>query len=207
MNDSSAPLRSSTCRWSCRSRSSSAPQSSATTGEATSSSTTSGSGCGGGSAASRPSLIKAWTLAEAFGSRCVDAVLPAFGDRFDLAFTEIREGADVVGRMDDDLLALERRVEVRDDPDPPGIADAEGLGRRAILGRRRRDNASSSGVASSGGGSQAPGRPARPGANTTRRPVSGSSQSPSGGGVLRLASRNGLKPMGNGRMIVEDRSS
>ncbi len=84
--------------------------------------------------ACEPALVdQGMDVAEPFGSRRVDAVLPGFGDRLDLAFAEIREGADVVGRMDDDLLALERRVEVRDDPDPPGIPDAEGLGRRAIL--------------------------------------------------------------------------
>src|ERR687898_2233414 len=36
-------------------------------------------------------------------------------------------------RVDDPLLPLERRVEVRDDADPPGISDRERLGRCAVL--------------------------------------------------------------------------
>jgi hypothetical protein len=35
--------------------------------------------------------------------------------------------------VDHDLLSLERRVEVRDDPYLPGIADPEGLRRRPVL--------------------------------------------------------------------------
>jgi hypothetical protein len=62
-------------------------------------------------------------VGESFGSRGVDAVLPGFRDRFDLALAEIGEGADVLRRVDDDFLALERRVEVRDDPNPPGVPD------------------------------------------------------------------------------------
>jgi len=38
--------------------------------------------------------------------------------------------------VDDDLLSIERGVEVRDDPHVPGVADAQRLGWRAVLAPR-----------------------------------------------------------------------
>jgi hypothetical protein len=148
-------------------------------------------------------------VGEPFGSRRVDAVLPGFRDRCDLALAEIGEGADVVGRVDDDFLALERRVEVRYDPNPPGVADPERLGRGAVLaacaegtvlellGRcllRRRQP-----------GTRPPGAARCEDDSPTRQRVFADLRQL--GGLLRPASRNGLKSsIGSGRMIVEERS-
>jgi hypothetical protein len=67
--------------------------------------------------------------------------LPRHGDRPKLPVLELREGAHVSRRVDDDLLPLEGRVEVRDDADlpagrisrPAGGRDCEDLGRRSVL--------------------------------------------------------------------------
>jgi hypothetical protein len=65
---------------------------------------------------------------------------PRLGDQPDLVVVEVGERANVVGRVDDDLLARERRIEVRDDADAPAGAVAPGLtpecqclGRRSVL--------------------------------------------------------------------------
>jgi hypothetical protein len=46
---------------------------------------------------------------------------------------EIAERADVLARVDDDLLPVERRVEVRDDADLPRLSEPERLRGRPIL--------------------------------------------------------------------------
>jgi hypothetical protein len=61
------------------------------------------------------------------------ALLPGLGDESDLFVAEVGERPDVLGGMDDDLLPLEGRVEVRDDADFPGVAEPKRLGGRAIL--------------------------------------------------------------------------
>ena len=58
---------------------------------------------------------------------------PRLRDEPDLFVVELGERAHVLGRVHDDLLPLERGVEVRDDADPPGIADRERLRRCAVL--------------------------------------------------------------------------
>jgi hypothetical protein len=65
----------------------------------------------------------------------IEACLPRSGDRGNLLVGQFGKRPDVARRMDDDLLPLEGRIKVRDDPNDPGglVADAEGLRRRAIL--------------------------------------------------------------------------
>jgi hypothetical protein len=46
---------------------------------------------------------------------------------------EIAERADVLARVDDDLLPVERRVEVRDDADLPRLSEPERLRGRPIF--------------------------------------------------------------------------
>jgi hypothetical protein len=63
---------------------------------------------------------------------------PGDRDACDLVLAQLREGADVPRRRDDDLVVLEDGVEVRDDADrparrvraAPARTDREGLGRR-----------------------------------------------------------------------------
>jgi hypothetical protein len=63
----------------------------------------------------------------------VHPLLPGFGDERHLRVFELGEGADMLGRVDDDLLPLERGVEVRNDPNSPGVTDPKRLGRRSVL--------------------------------------------------------------------------
>src|ERR671923_2132744 len=58
---------------------------------------------------------------------------PGFGDELDLSIVQVREGAEVVGSVDHDLLALEGRVEVGHHPDAPRVADSQRLGRCPVL--------------------------------------------------------------------------
>jgi hypothetical protein len=60
-------------------------------------------------------------------------LLPGVGDGADLLVIEVGKEADVIRRVDDDLLSLEGRVEVWDDPDAPGVANPQGLGRSTVL--------------------------------------------------------------------------
>ena len=58
---------------------------------------------------------------------------PRLRDERDLLVVELGERAHVLGRVHDDLLPLERGVQVRDDANPPGLADRERLRRCAVL--------------------------------------------------------------------------
>jgi hypothetical protein len=46
---------------------------------------------------------------------------------------EVGERADVLARVDDDFLPVERRIEIRDDPDLPGLPEPERLRGRPIF--------------------------------------------------------------------------
>src|SRR5919109_3155054 len=143
------------------------------------------------------------------GALAGHAVEPGFGDELDLGVVKIREGPDMVGRVDHDLLALERRVEVWHHPDAPRVADPQRLGRRSIL---------------SSGAERAPVQlllgcrfdlrqpGARPVAARGREDDTAARQrvDPDVGqvrGSPRAASISGRKSsIGSGRMIVDDRS-
>src|SRR5919204_3393097 len=58
---------------------------------------------------------------------------PGFGDELDLSIVQVHEGAEVVGSVDHDFLALEGRVEVGHHPDAPRVADSQRLGRCPVL--------------------------------------------------------------------------
>ena len=60
---------------------------------------------------------------------------PGFGDALELLVLQLADRPDVTGRVDDDLLPLERRVQVRDDAHAPRTLErqSQGLGRRAVL--------------------------------------------------------------------------
>src|SRR5215210_9566638 len=62
-----------------------------------------------------------------------DPLRPCLVDERYLLVLQLRERPDVLGRVDDDLLPVERGVEVRDDADAPRRADLQRLGRRAVL--------------------------------------------------------------------------
>jgi hypothetical protein len=72
-------------------------------------------------------------VSEAFRPCDPGSRLPRAGCGGDLRVRELGQGAYVPGRMDNDFLALERRVEVRDNPDLP----ARGV-RLPALGQRER---------------------------------------------------------------------
>jgi hypothetical protein len=80
-------------------------------------------------------------VGEAGLARGAGPLAPGDRDAGDLVPCELREGADVARRRDDDLMMLEDRVEVRDDANRPAgrvggaaaRANREGLGRRPIL--------------------------------------------------------------------------
>jgi len=72
-------------------------------------------------------------VAEALFARCPDPVAPGLRDDRGVLRRELGEGAQVVGGMDDHLLALEGRVEVRHDAYAPRVADRERLRRSAVL--------------------------------------------------------------------------
>jgi hypothetical protein len=59
--------------------------------------------------------------------------LPRFCDEIEPLVGEVRDRASVLRRVDDDLLPLERGVEVRDDADAPRVAERQRLGWRAVL--------------------------------------------------------------------------
>src|SRR5205085_11439966 len=63
---------------------------------------------------------------------------PCLGDEVDLALLELGERPHVPRRVDDDLLPLERAVQVRDDPHRPRgtFGKAQRLRRRAVLAAR-----------------------------------------------------------------------
>jgi hypothetical protein len=80
-------------------------------------------------------------VGEAGFARGVRAGGPGDRCRRELVVLEFRERAGVTRRVDDDLLAFERRIEIRDDADAPAwrigaartVGDGEALRRRAIL--------------------------------------------------------------------------
>jgi hypothetical protein len=65
----------------------------------------------------------------------IEACVPRDGNGGDLLVAQLGERPYVTWRMDDDLLPVEGRIEVRDDADRPGElpANAEGLGGRSVL--------------------------------------------------------------------------
>ena len=50
---------------------------------------------------------------------CAASLLPRLCDQSDLIVGELRDRSEVAGRVHDDLLAVECRIEVGDDPDAP----------------------------------------------------------------------------------------
>ena len=130
------------------------------------------------------------------------ACFPRLRDRSDLAVAQLCERAHVARRVHDDLLPVERRIEVRHDAHRPGClcaADAVRLGRRAVLSARaeralvelrlgRRPRSAPRRRRAGGGGS---GRRRR----AARR---------AGQPDLPARSRNGLiRSIGAGKMIVD----
>ena len=133
---------------------------------------------------------------------CSVARLPRLRDGGDLVVGQLRERAHVPRRVHDDLLPLERGVEVRHDAHRPlrRVADAKRLGRRAILAPCAERALVELGLASPPRSAPhaAPGRRRRFGATTTSRPESGSARS------SPARSRNGLiRSIGAGKMIVD----
>lgn len=80
-------------------------------------------------------------VGKALGPGGRDPLLPGNADRRDLVLCDFGKRAYVPRRVDDDLLPVERRVEIRDDADLPargvGLSvrrrDRERLGRGAVL--------------------------------------------------------------------------
>lgn len=72
-------------------------------------------------------------VGEPLGECGADPQLPCLRDSLDLSVRQVGEGPDVLGRVDDDLLALEGRVEVGDDADLPRLPDCQRLRRCAVL--------------------------------------------------------------------------
>src|SRR5438445_631960 len=72
---------------------------------------------------------------ESLATRGCGALAPCGCHAVDLLVGQLRERAHVTGRVDDDLLPLERGIEVRDDAHDPArlAADAKCLRRRAVL--------------------------------------------------------------------------
>src|ERR671922_1036834 len=134
---------------------------------------------------------------------------PGFGDELDLSIVQVREGAEVVGSVDHDLLALEGRVEVGHHPDAPRVADSQRLGRCPVLppGTER---APLQLLLGRGFDLRQPG--AGPVASRRREDDTAARQQvePNVGqvpGPPRAASIRGRKSsIGSGRMIVDDRS-
>src|SRR5512132_961212 len=138
------------------------------------------------------------------------ALLPRLGDQRNLIVVQLGERADVVGCVNDHLLALEGRIEVRDDTDPPRIAEHKRLGRSPVfaagaerarlelpLGRRLDLGKPGAGSSTSARGKE--------------HLTAGERILPDAGQLLLLPppadSRNGLKSsIGSGRMIVDERS-
>src|SRR2546423_5852495 len=61
---------------------------------------------------------------------------PRFRDEFELLVVELGERALVLAAVDHDLLTLEGRVEIRDDPHAPRLAPSQRLRRRPVLSPR-----------------------------------------------------------------------
>jgi hypothetical protein len=74
-------------------------------------------------------------VGETFCARGLSPGLPSLRDRCDLLVAQLGERAKVPGRVHDDLLPLERGIEIRYDARRPfcGAADAERLRRSAVL--------------------------------------------------------------------------
>ena len=146
---------------------------------------------------------------EALVERGLDSLLPGLGDERDLRVREVREGTNVLRRVDHDLLALERRVEVRHHAYLPGIADPQCLRRRLVfparvegaaiqlfgrrLGRRREPRAWTTTAA---GRDHDPATRQRVFADLGQLPESRRSRS----------SRGLTRSIGSGRISVEERS-
>ena len=121
---------------------------------------------------------------EPFGRRSLAARVQDRRDGFDLALLQLGQRAGVPRRVDDDLLPLERRVEVRDDADLPArgcpVGDPGGPiayvsgGVRSSRPSQNGHSSSSACVGSGIVGRSTPGRRARAGAIATVRPEIGS---------------------------------
>lgn len=61
---------------------------------------------------------------------------PRLRDERQLLLAELCDGAEVLRRVDDDLLPLEGRVEIGEGAQSPGIAEPQRLGRRPVLAAR-----------------------------------------------------------------------
>jgi hypothetical protein len=73
---------------------------------------------------------------EAVFPSCAGACPPGLGDEAELRRAEVGDRADVLRRVDDDLLAIEGREFVRDDPNgPAGCVGRPALGQCEDLGR------------------------------------------------------------------------
>ena len=66
-------------------------------------------------------------------SRRRGPLLPGLGHEPELVGRELGDRAQVLRGVDDDFLAIQRGVQIRDDPDLPRVADPEGLRRGAVL--------------------------------------------------------------------------
>jgi hypothetical protein len=88
--------------------------------------------------ARRPSLVDdCVNVREALGQRDDGAELPRARDQRELGLGDVGQRDDVPWRVDDHLLALERRVEVRNDSDlPAGRVGVSARRQRERLGRR-----------------------------------------------------------------------
>src|SRR5829696_10281531 len=75
---------------------------------------------------------------EALAGRGLEPPPPRLGRQLELAIFERGERAHVTWRVDDDLLALERGVEIRDDAHGPAavLGQDERLRRRPVLAAR-----------------------------------------------------------------------
>src|SRR5215210_754840 len=141
----------------------------------------------------------------------VDAAVPGVRDEYDLGVVEFRERTHVLGRMDDNLLPLEGRVQVRDDANAPRVVSesqhfrrcpvlapaAEGAALELLVRRWLDFGKPRAGAVAAAGRKDDPA--------TRQRVFADVGQL--GGLVLRPASRNGLNSsIGSGRMIVDERS-
>jgi hypothetical protein len=88
----------------------------------------------GEAAARRLSLVH--DRVQVAGGLCLAPSPPGLRDERQLLVVEVGDRSSVLGRVDDDLLPLERRVEVGHDAYAPRVADRERLRRRAVLASR-----------------------------------------------------------------------
>ncbi len=72
-------------------------------------------------------------VGEALRPRRLRPAAPCLRDEVELAVVELAQRVEVLGRVHDDLLPLERGVEVGEDADAPGLAEPQRLGRRPLL--------------------------------------------------------------------------